>query len=98
MILPLFWTRPYSDSLRLAGNAGNSYRLRALHHQARWIRNDFIVCKARKPVCVVGKLFRQSLDRDMAVELRVASPVDFAHTALPDGRDNLVNAELRSHG
>ena len=43
-----------------------------------------------------SELIRQNLDRDLAIELGVASAVDFAHSALADGRDDLVRAELSS--
>ena len=42
------------------------------------------------------ELFRENLDRDASVELRVASAVNFSHTAFSNWRDDLVGAEARS--
>ena len=41
---------------------------------------------------------RQDLDRDRAIEPRVARPVDLAHAAGAEGRDDLVRAEARAGG
>lgn len=40
-----------------------------------------------------AKRLRQNLDRDLAMEPGVPSLIDFAHTALTDGRQDLVGAE-----
>ena len=42
---------------------------------------------------VDGEMRRQHLDRDRALEPRVARPVDLAHPARADRRDDLVGAE-----
>ena len=39
---------------------------------------------------------REDLDRDGAVETRVARPKHFAHTARPDPADDLVGSESRA--
>ncbi len=39
---------------------------------------------------VGGEVFGQHLDRDRAIESRVARPIDFAHSAGPERRDDLV--------
>ena len=36
---------------------------------------------------------REDLDRDVAIELRVARPIDLAHAAGPEGGEDLVRAE-----
>src|SRR5512135_1597628 len=40
--------------------------------------------------------FRQDLDRDLSIEARVPRPVDLSHSSRPEGREDLVRAELRS--
>ena len=42
---------------------------------------------------VGGERRRQNLDRDVAIEPRVARPVDFAHPARAERRHDLVRAE-----
>ena len=42
---------------------------------------------------VLGELVREDLDRDLPPKLRVLRPVHLAHTALPDGLENLVVSE-----
>ncbi len=52
--------------------------------------------EARDPFPIRGERVRQDLDRDFAIELRVACPIDFADSACPERRHNLIRAELRS--
>jgi hypothetical protein len=51
---------------------------------------------------VAGELRGQDLDRDDAIEPRVAGPIDLAHATGPDGRDDLIrpeaNAGRKVHG
>ena len=42
------------------------------------------------------ELRRQNFDRDRAIEARVARPIDFAHAARANERDDFVDAKLRS--
>ena len=44
------------------------------------------------------ELLRQHLYRDVTAEPRVFRPVDLSHPARPEGREDLVRAELRSGG
>ncbi len=46
----------------------------------------------------VAEVRGQHLDRDLAVELQVAGPVDLAHAAGAEGRDDLEGAESDSGG
>ena len=47
---------------------------------------------------IVGELGRQDFDRHVAIEPGVARPIDFAHTAAADRRDDLVESEPRAGG
>ena len=42
------------------------------------------------------ELRRQNFDRDGAIEARVARPIDFAHAARANERDNFIDAKLCS--
>ena len=42
------------------------------------------------------ELRRQNFDRDRAIEARVARPIDFAHAARANERDDFIDAKLRS--
>ena len=41
---------------------------------------------------------RDHLDRDLAAEARVAGPIDLAHPARTEGREDLVGPEARARG
>ena len=45
-----------------------------------------------------GHLFGKDLDRDLAVQLRVAGPIDLSHAAGADRGDDLVGPEPHSRG
>ena len=51
---------------------------------------------------IVGKQVGKDFDRDVAVQLRVASAIDMAHTPSPDRTENLVrtqsSARIQLHG
>ena len=44
---------------------------------------------------VLGEMFGEDLDRDLATESEVPRAVDLAHAARPEWRENLVTAEER---
>ena len=50
-------------------------------------------CEAREAFRIVRETVRQDFQRDVAPELRVARPVDLAHPAGAEQRQNLVGAE-----
>ena len=47
----------------------------------------------REAIGIAGERVRQDLDRDVAIQLRVARAVDLAHAAFADRRDDFVDAE-----
>jgi hypothetical protein len=49
--------------------------------------------EARDAIGIGDERFRQDFDRDIAIELRVARPVDFTHSARTDLRDDFTGAE-----
>jgi hypothetical protein len=49
--------------------------------------------EAREAVGVVRERLGQNLDRDVAIQLRVAGAEDLAHAAFADRRGDLVDAE-----
>ncbi len=49
--------------------------------------------EARQPIGVLRERLRQDLDRDVAIELRVARAIDLPHAAFADRRSDLVDAE-----
>jgi hypothetical protein len=49
--------------------------------------------EARHAIRVGGKHVGQDVDGDVAVQPRVPRPVHLAHTALPDGRDDLLHTD-----
>ena len=49
--------------------------------------------EAREPLAVVCEGRWQNLQRDVAIELRVAGAVDLAHAARANQRDDLIRAE-----
>ena len=57
-----------------------------------------LALEARERVGVRGQLRGKDLDRDVAVELRVARAVDLAHAPGAERREDLVGAEACSGG
>ena len=53
-----------------------------------------LALEAGQPGRILGKLRGQDLDGDVAIESRVAGPIDFAHAARADGGADLVGTEL----
>ena len=49
--------------------------------------------EAREPIGVVGEGFGEDLDRDVAIQLRVAGAKDLPHTPFANRRDDVVDAE-----
>ncbi len=49
--------------------------------------------EAKPPLFVLEEFFRQYLDRDVPAELRVLRPVDLAHSARAEGREDLVRPQ-----
>ena len=49
--------------------------------------------EAGEAIGIVGDAWQQNLDRDLAIQLRVAGSVDFAHPARADPRVDLVRAD-----
>ena len=49
--------------------------------------------ESREPVRVTGEQIREDLERDIAVELRVARAVDLAHAAGANGGDHFIGTE-----
>src|SRR5688572_20786967 len=52
--------------------------------------------EARHAIDVLGERWRQDLQRDVALQLRVARTVHFAHPAGPEGTEDLVDADARA--
>jgi hypothetical protein len=52
----------------------------------------------REPVRVLSERLGQYLDRDLAVELRVARPIDLAHATGAERAEDLEGAERRARG
>ena len=52
--------------------------------------------EAGKSIGVVGEGLGQHLDRDVAIELRIARAIDLPHAALADRRSDFVDAEARA--
>jgi len=48
--------------------------------------------EARHALAIRDELLGQNLDRDVAPQLAVASPIDFAHPTRTEGRQDLVGA------
>ena len=49
--------------------------------------------EARQAIRIVRKRFGQDLDRDVAIQFRIAGAVHLAHAAFADRRGHFVNAE-----
>ena len=52
----------------------------------------------REPIGIVRERVRQDLDRDVAIQLRVARAIHLAHAAFADLRGDFVDAEARAGG
>ena len=52
--------------------------------------------EAGEPLGVAGERVGQDLDRDVAIQLRVARAIDLAHAAGPKGGEDLVRAEANA--
>ena len=61
--------------------------------RAFWLRAE-----TRQSVGVGRESFGQHLDRDVAIQLRVARPIDLAHAAFADRRGDFVDAEAGAEG
>ncbi len=55
-----------------------------------------VAAEAREPNRIVGDGGQQQLDRDVAIELGVASAIHLAHATGAESGENLVGADLRS--
>ena len=54
--------------------------------------------ESRQTVSVMRERFGQDLDRDVAVQLGVASAKDLPHAPFADRRDDFVNAQTGAEG
>ena len=54
--------------------------------------------EAREPISVVRERLGQDLDRDVAIQLRVAGPEDLPHAAFADAGDHFVDTETGTGG
>ena len=59
-------------------------------------RRPGLVAEAREEVGVLAELGSQELDRDVALELRVARPVDRGHAALAEQLEQAVASAERA--
>jgi hypothetical protein len=55
-------------------------------------------CEPCKPLGIARDQIGQHFDRDVAIQLRIARPIHFAHPAGPEGRDDFVRAEAGPGG
>ena len=69
---------------------GEDVRMRQGGHRLRFALEPF------ERVAVVRQMLGEHLDGDVAVESRVVSPVDFAHSTGADECDDLVGPEHRA--
>jgi hypothetical protein len=69
---------------------GKDVRMRELGDRAR------LALEACERLGVVGQLGGEDLDRDVAIEFRVARLVDLAHAAGPERGEDFVRAEARA--
>ena len=51
-----------------------------------------------QPLRLPRELFRQDLDRHVALELGIASAVNLAHASFPDKRRDLIGPEFLANG
>ena len=52
--------------------------------------------ESEQAIPVLGKGIRKDLDRHLAMELRVARPIDLTHPTPSDRGDDLVDADARA--
>jgi len=52
--------------------------------------------EARQPIRILRERLRQDLDRDVALQPRIARAVDLTHSARPDERDHFVDSETNA--
>ena len=57
-----------------------------------------LALKPREPLRIGGERLGQDLDRDVAIQLRVARAIDLAHAAGAERRQDLVRAEACAGG
>ena len=55
-----------------------------------------LALEACDAIGIGGEGFRQNLDRDLAAQVRIVSPIHFAHSAGADRADDFVGAEARA--
>ncbi len=55
-----------------------------------------LATESGQTIAIVGDRRQQHLDRDVAIQLRVARAVDLAHAARAKGGEDLVGAEARA--
>jgi hypothetical protein len=54
--------------------------------------------EAREPIGIGGERIRESLERHVTIELRVARAIDLAHSAFADRSGDLVAADAAAWG
>ena len=54
--------------------------------------------ESRKTIRIVGDRGQQHFDRNVAIQFRIARAIDLAHSADPEGRENVVGAEAGAGG
>ena len=54
--------------------------------------------EACEPIGIDRERLRKNLDRDVAIQLRIARAIDLAHAAGAEGSDILVNAKASAGG
>ena len=57
-----------------------------------------LALESRQPFRIPGHRFRENLDGDIAVQLRVPRPVDLAHASRAERRQDFVGAEACARG
>ena len=57
-----------------------------------------LLLKTPQPLGIAGKSCRQHLDRDLAVEPRITSPIHLTHAARAQRRLDLIRPEFRARG
>ncbi len=54
--------------------------------------------KPRKSIGIAGKRVRQDLDRDLALQPRIACAIHFSHSAAADQGDHFIRSETGAGG
>ena len=57
-----------------------------------------LALEPRKPIGVLCEMIGQNLERDLALQLRVARPIHFPHAACPERGDDFVRTEPGARG